>query len=194
MKNVKLFLSVLTAGVLLISSCKKTDAISNALNPAGSGDVAAGKSIIKFNTDAAFQGSTTFNVSNSLTTPTSAVSITSGSIRNVTVTATETSVSGTTATTRSAQLVLLLPPGANTNSGNLTANFAETSGTATIIPAFSLSSSNGTSSASYVSHTGTVTITKLTSTEVEGTFSVVVKNDGETITYNVTNGSFAGKF
>jgi len=46
----------------------------------------------------------------------------------------------------------------------------------------------------YSSQSGTLTITKLTATEIEGTFSCTVKEVTGTATLSITEGSFAGKF
>ena len=168
---------------MFLTSCKK-DHPSSAT---GSGNLDAGKSSISFDNTGSFAGGSSFSLSNSVTN--SALTNASGSIRNVSLSASEI----TGANSRSVTLTILVPPDASTTSGNLTGDFASPS--ASIYPALTLSSTNGmTPGTAYVSESGTCTITKLTASEVEGTFSAVVKNDDGTETLTISNGKFAGKF
>ncbi|MEO8769866.1 MAG: hypothetical protein ABI402_07270 [Ferruginibacter sp.] len=168
---------------LLVSSCKKDHPAS----ATGSGNLDAGKSSISFDNTGSFAGSSSFSLSNSVTN--AALSNANGSIRNVSLSASEI----TGVNSRSVTLTIIVPPDATTTSGNITGDFAEQNGT--VYPALTLSSTNGTSpGTAYVSESGTCTITKLTSSEIEGTFSAVVKNDDGTQSLTISNGKFSGKF
>ena len=170
---------------VITSSCKKSQ---DPAPGAGSGNLGAGKSSMSFTNTGSFAGGTTFSASN--TPLTSAQSITNAQLRNVTLSASE--VVGINS--RICSLLLILPANASTASGNLVADFSLPNN-ATILPTLTLTSSSGaTSGITYGSQSGTCTITKLTSAEVEGTFSCVVKDVNGATTLSVTNGTFAGKF
>ncbi|MDB5225974.1 MAG: hypothetical protein JWN78_167 [Bacteroidota bacterium] len=180
-KNLLVSLTILCS--LLLFSCKKTSTNTNT-----SGTLGAGKSSISFTSSANFAGSTTFNQSNTIYTQ--AISGVGSSVRNIALTATE--VNGTN--TRIVVLDLVLPQDASTSSGNLTADFSLPS-SATIYPTLELTSTSGTTPGpGYTAESGTLTITKLTSSEIEGTFNNVVVNDGASTSFTLTNGHFAGKF
>lgn len=169
---------------LVLSSCKK----DSARNPGGSSTLDAGKASFSFNTSGSFAGSTSFSLSNTVSTI--AITQTSASLRNVSLTATE--ISGTN--TRSVTMMIILPADASTTSGNLTGDFSQPNG-ATILPSVTISStSNGVQGTTYLTETGTCTITKLTASEVEGTFSGTVKDVNGSSTLTISNGTFAGKF
>lgn len=169
---------------LMFTSCKKDEAA----RPAGSGSLDAGKSSISFSTNTAYAGSTSFSLSNTVTT--SAITLSSGILRNISLTASE--ISGTS--TRIATMTFIVPGDASTSAGNLTGDYSLPNG-ATILPTLTLTSSNGAiQGTTYSSETGSCTITKLTATEIEGTFSAVVKDINGTGTISVSNGTFAGKF
>ena len=186
MKKLFSFPVMMALSLLLItSSCKKSDDPTPA---AGSGSLNAGKSSMSFSNTGSFAGGTSFSASN--TPLTSAQSITNALLRNVTLSASE--VVGVNA--RISSLLLVLPASASTASGNLVADFSLPNN-ATILPTLTLTSSSGaTQGITYGSQTGTCTITKLTSAEVEGTFTCVVKDVNGATTLSVTSGTFAGKF
>jgi hypothetical protein len=178
-KNLLVYVTILCS--MLLFSCKKDDSSNNG----GSSSLGVGKSTISFTSNPAFAGSTTFNASNSLYTH--AVSNSNSGIRNITLTATE--VSGLNS--RSAVFDFYMPDNTSTTSGNITANF---DGTSTVIPSFGITSTTGsTAGTTYAVESGTVTITKLSESEIEGTFSGTL-TDGGSATLTITNGSFAGKF
>ena len=169
----------------ITSSCKKSNDPAPA---AGSGSLNAGKSAISFSNTGSFAGGTAFSVSN--TAATQAASSAGGSSRSIVLSATEISGSNS----RSAGFILSVPANASTTSGNLTGDFANPNN-AVILPSLTLSSTTGaTNGISYISQSGTCTITKLTATEIEGTFSCVVKDANGTTTLSLTGGTFAGKF
>lgn len=179
---------VLAAFVLMAfsTSCKKSS--TDAPAAAGSGGLTAGKSSMAFNNTGSFAGGTTFSVSN--TPLTSAQTLTNALLRNVTLSASEV----TGVNSRITSLLLVLPASASTTNGNLVADFSLPNN-ATILPTLTLTSSSGaTSGITYGSQSGTCTITKLTTAEIEGTFTCVVKDVNGNTTLSVTGGTFAGKF
>ena len=178
-------LSLVIAGLMItVASCKK----SSAAAATGSSALTAGKSSISFTNTGSFSGGTTFSVSNISTTQ--ATSSTGGSYRNIVLTATEISGSNS----RTAGLIISVPVNASTASGNLTGDFSNP-GNATIIAALSLSSTTGaTNGISYNSQSGTCVITKLTASEIEGTFSGVVKDVNGSGTLTCSSGNFSAKF
>lgn len=186
MKKFLSFPMLIMIGVTLITtSCKKDDA---ARNNTGSGNLDAGKSAISLNASPAFAGGGSFSLSNTVTN--TAQTLSSSSLRNVSLSATE--ISGTN--TRTVMITIITPVDASTTSGNLTGDLSLPNG-ATILPTVTLSSTNGSSPGiTYGSTTGTLTITKLTATEVEGSFSGEVKDVNGSATLTISNGSFAGKF
>ncbi|HPH84138.1 MAG TPA: hypothetical protein PLC48_01715 [Ferruginibacter sp.] len=187
MKKGTIFLTAFAAFTLMLGGCKKSSDTPANNNPSAS-NLDAGKAIVKFTSNPGFGGATTFNISNTTTTPTTATTLSSSSLRNVSISATDVNLSGTA---RIAQFLIILPVDASTSGGNLTADFSLPNG-ATILPTLALTSSP--SGAQYASESGTLTITKLTATEIEGTFSCTVKEVTGTATLSITEGSFAGKF
>jgi hypothetical protein len=177
--------SFMMAAVTLISltSCKKDK--NN--DTTGSADLEAGRSSISFDNSGSFAGGSSFSLSNTMLC--NAVQTTSGSIRNISLRATETSG----VKSRTVVITILIDPSQNTDAGALTSAFDTPTGE--FWPTISLSSTDGgTVGESYVGKTGTVKITKLTSGEIEGEFSGVVENDDETLSLTLSNGHFAGKF
>ncbi len=185
MKKLFSFPIMMSLALLAItSSCKKSDTTPGS----GSGNLGSGKSSMSFSNTGSFAGGTSFSASN--TPLTSAQSLTNAVLRNVTLSASEV----TGVNSRTVALMLVLPASASTASGNLVADFSLPNN-ATILPTLTLSSSSGAvSGITYGSQTGTCTITKLTSAEVEGTFTCVVKDLNSATTLSVTSGTFAGKF
>lgn len=185
MKNSILSLSLAVLSMaFLLSSCSK----SSGGGGTSSGNLSAGKAAIVFNNSGSFAGGTSFSISNTATTLAQTNSNTT--LRNVSLSATE--VNGLK--TRTCMIMIIVPAAASTSSGNLTADLSLPNN-ATILPTITLTSTDGsTPGTSYSSESGTMTITKLTSTEVEGTFSGVLKDVNSAATLTLSNGSFAGKF
>lgn len=178
-----------TASVLLLSSCKKSSD-DNAGGGNSAANLGAGKAGITLNTSADFAGSTSFSVINTATT--SAINLGGSSLRNISLSA--IGLSGVN--TRTVMITIICPIDANTNSGSLTADLSLPNN-ATILPTVTLSSTNmSTPGPQYSSadQSGTMVITKLTNSEIEGTFSGTVKDVNGTTTMTVSNGTFAGKF
>ncbi|MBS1629436.1 MAG: hypothetical protein JST27_05195 [Bacteroidetes bacterium] len=180
------FLAMTFAASLLLfaSSCKKSDDSSGGGSLSAS-SLNAGKSAITFNTSSSgFGNFSSINAVNS-----SAVFTTSGAISQITVIAAETGTSGV----KTAQLTINLPAGSSTSSGNISGDFSTPTGT-TVVPVLLIGSAGISGSESYTSSSGTLTITKLSTTEVEGTFSGSFVNNSTHTSTNVTNGQFTGKF
>ncbi|MBS1588396.1 MAG: hypothetical protein JST52_02155 [Bacteroidetes bacterium] len=181
-----LFVAAL-GGFALFASCKKVDDLKNAYT--GSGDLAAGQATISFNTDKDFNGTTSINIKPGSTT--SAVKSSSNSVNdNIVLTATSVDIS--TGKISTAQLAMYVPKNSTTTSGNITVPFK---GSSTNFAVLTISNTNtGQSTPAYGMETGNVVITKLTATEIEGTFSGHATNDTENTSINLSNGHFAGKF
>jgi hypothetical protein len=180
---------LVTATVMLLSSCKKSSD-DNAGGGNSSSNLGAGKAGITLNTSADFAGGTSFSVINTATT--TAMTGSSSALRNISLSA--TGISGVN--TRTVMITIICPVDANTTGGSLVGDLSLPNN-ATILPTITLSSTTGaTPGIQYSSgdQSGTLTITKLTSTEIEGTFSGTVKDVNGTATMTVSNGTFAGKF
>ena len=183
MKLQSLLCATALIGVSLFTSCNKTDDV---LNNNGSGNLTAGKGRITFNTNVNFAGSTSYDGSgavNNVATRTQGA----GTFDQITIL--NTTISGTTA--RTAEMIIELDRSLTTTSGNLNSDFSNQS-SASIIPIFTISGT--TNNDAYASQSGAVVITKLTATEIEGTFSGHLVNDNNHTSIEVSNGTFAGKF
>lgn len=173
--------------VFLLPACSKD-------NPANSGGgnapstLTPGRAAISLTTNPVYAGSTVFNVSN--TVKTSALSSVVSGVRYINVWAQD----GDSLNYRKVELDFELSPTASTAGGNIVASFAMPAGSA-VGAALSLYSSTSLSvNESYFAQSGTCTITKLTATEIAGTFAALVKNSMNAETMAVSSGSFAGKF
>jgi hypothetical protein len=192
MKHIKFAtMTVALAMAVLFSSCEKDDDTIDA-NANTSASLSAGRAGLVFNTNTNFVTNTAFDVRN--TAQTQASSTTSGSLRNINLTAAEFTGSASF-DSRVANVSIQLPIASTTAQGSLTSDLSN--------PGFdprpaiiTLSSNTGaTLGTSYSSTSGTLTITKLTETEIEGVFNATVQaTGGGTGTMTITNGSFAGKF
>lgn len=160
---------------MMFTSCKKSDSFTS------SGNLNPGEGSISFSTNNSTYGN--FDGSN-LTS--SAVLTHSGSKDQITITVMK--LSGTSS--KSAQLSILVNAGSNTTSGAIVGDFNNSS-SAAMAPTMIIGSSGG---ANFASDAGVVTITKLTATEVEGTFSGKFINQNDNTSTDVTSGQFAGKF
>ncbi len=190
MKLQNYFYAAALLGFTAFASCKKSD--DNNTTP-GSGNLAAGKGAISFNSDIKFGAGTSYNGNNSLYT--SATRQQSGTADQITI---HTSQVSNTINIDNAQIIFYVPHSAATaTSGNITIDFADVDkSNATTWGTLSLTSSAGTTvNPGYITEggTGKFIITKLTATEIEGTFSGKLVNDDHG-TINLSNGAFAGKF
>lgn len=181
MKITNLFSTGVLASILLFSACKKDD--SNNAKTLG-----LGKGSISFNTSSGGFG----NFSGGSSIQSTANFTANGVGGRYQITILDYQTNGTSL--KSAQLSILLKAGSNTSNGSITGSF-DANSNADVNPNLIIASSNGTTAGEgYSSKTGSITITKLTSTEIEGTFSGTFENQTENTTTEVTNGKFAGKF
>lgn len=168
---------------ILFGSCKKAD---DAINGGGSGDLTPGKGKISFNTSAGFGGSNSFDGSNTLLS----VALRQASTAYDQVSITSTVTEGTNVKT--AMLTILCKKGLTTSGGTINADFSNDASD-DVFPQLTISNTANTAEA-YASESGTVTITKLTMSEVEGTFSGHFINESQGTSTELTSGTFAGKF
>lgn len=177
--------AAIIASTTLMFSCKKND--NNNSTPSAS-NITPGQCTISFDTDKDFAGTKSVKISPSVTT--AAGKTTNGSKDQMTLTA--AAYSGTTVS--SASLSVFVSTGATTANGAINGNF-NSSGSMNELAVLTISrTSVGGQTASYASKTGTFTITKLTTTELEGSFSCNAVNESENTSINVSNGKFAAKF
>jgi autotransporter adhesin len=177
----RVIISMFVSCLSFICACNKHDS-----NP-GSDQLDPGRAAIKFNTSADFGSSTAFNVSNTSATQTSIQNLGSAA---KTITLTASDVNG--GSEREVTLMLLVPNNASTSNGGIVIDLALRTGA----PQGNLhmvESMAGFGGPGYLSESGTVTITKLTATDIQGTFSAHVV-DPNSLSLNVSNGSFSGKF
>ena len=169
---------------MFIYSCSDNDTEPMNQNPT---NLDSGRASIGFTTDSSFGGNTSFNMSNSSTT--FAFNITDSVSRLVQVKATDV----TNNLSREVIVILVMPTSTNTNSGNVllsldTATTSDKYGTITL-----RSYRDTVSGPTYKSVSGNVTLTRLTFTDVIGTFTGRFADSSMNI-INVTNGSFSGRF
>jgi hypothetical protein len=176
--------TTIIAATVLFASCKKDD--NNNSNPTSS-NIPAGQATISFNTDKDFGGTTSINIPPSVST--TSVRVNNGTRDQIALTAVQYQGSAIS----SAMLTVYVDAGASTSAGNITANFNASGNANPAVLLISNTSVSGQSTA-YTSETGTVTITKLSATEVEGTFSCNAVNESTNANIGVTNGKFAAKF
>ena len=178
-------LTAVIAAATLFASCKKDD---NNNSAPSSSNITAGQCTISFNTDKDFSGTTSVNIAATVTT--SAVRANNNTKDQLTLTA--AGYSGTTV--NMASLTVYVDAGATTSNGNISADFNSSASNDVAVLMISRTNGTNSSTASYTSKSGTVTITKLTTSEIEGTFSCNAINESENTSINVSNGKFAGKF
>jgi len=187
MKLATAAMTLLLGGVTLFGACKKADDVKNTIT--GSGDLKAGQCTISFDTDKDFNGTTSISIPASATTTANRSG--SGTTEQLTLVATSVNTSTFKATT--AQLVIEVNKGATTSGGNISVPF-NGGGTNNFAVITVSNTSAGQSTPAYSSESGTVTITKLSATDIEGTFTSHAVNESENTSINLTNGKFAGKF
>jgi hypothetical protein len=190
MKKIKFAtLTAMLAVTTLFTSCDKDDDVIVDSN--SSANLAAGRAGIVFNTNTNFAGSASFDERNTSTTV--AISDIAADRREIELTALELT-GGSVTDSRTASISLDIPATSSTTGGSLTSDLS-IPGTETRIAHVTLTSVSGsTPGATFTSDQGTLTITKLTDTEIEGTFSGRVTEAGGSNTMLITNGTFAGKF
>lgn len=187
MKTKILFLAGLVATSSILFSCKK-DSITTPNNNNNT-TVNNGQCTISFSTNKDFGGTTNVNIQASQTT--FAKRIKNGSIDQITLQA----ISGGGLTNiYNAQLVIHVPTGMTTSS-TITGDFSLPDG-AEIKPILTVSYTTISNPVAngWLSESGSVKITKLTATEIEGTFTGKVASDSDPTGYQLTDGKFYGKF
>ncbi len=191
MKTIHFFAATAIALGTIFTSCKKDEPTVDA-SANTSSSLTAGRSGIYFTSNANFVTNAAFKIRN--TTQTAASSTISGTYRYISLTAIEFT-STNNIDTRTANVSIQVPVASTTAQGNLVSDLSVPT-SETRIAHVTLSSNAGTTAGTtYNSNAGTLTITKLTSTEIEGTFNATVKEAGAgTSTMVLSNGSFAGKF
>ncbi len=188
----KIFKIIPFLALLMISFCCKKNTDSNGNTAKCSTMILdQGKCFVALKTHYNFSNVTTFSVSN--TSATSATLIINGTNREIRLFAQD--VSG--ASTRSVELLFILPNNLNTSTGNIVGNFGWV-GPDPIRPILVLSSNTtlpwGPSSGHYESNAGVLTITCLTSTEIKGTFTNGIVQKGPTEILSFVDGVFEGRF
>ncbi|MCU7552408.1 hypothetical protein OCK74_25030 [Chitinophagaceae bacterium LB-8] len=161
----------------LFSSCKKDD---NAPPPVSSASLSPGKAGASFKTNTDFGKSNSFNVRNTATT--FATSQTSSGLRDIKLQI------GEDDGTRVIYFDLAVRSTASTASGNISINLSSISGLPLGHVRLEKNAYISVFSEWGQSTSGTITITRLTASEIEGTFSTTAGK------WTINNGSFAGKF
>ncbi|MEO6671092.1 MAG: hypothetical protein ABIN36_16540 [Ferruginibacter sp.] len=183
MKKLLTLPAIIAFGTLfLFTSCKKDKNEST-----GSDALTSGRAKISFNSSPNFAGSSSYYSFNETTS--TAITSAAGPYRLITLTTGYTSGSSSI-TSNVVSIKLYVASDASTSSGNIAGDFDGSS--TTLEPALDLVIDGSTF---YEGESGTVTITKLTSTEVEGTFSGNIRElSPGSSNLTLTNGMFAGKF
>jgi hypothetical protein len=183
----------LSLGMLLFSSCEKNSQEDNTPPPLTAAGLSSGRAGIRFTTIETFKGSTSFDVSNTDHTSTvTKPAIGSTTIKSIVLEATEMKNSFLN---RKTTISIAVPNTANTTNGTIQIDLSVQSG----VPP--LANITMESYADYLGFTywtvtfGTLTITKLTAAEIEGTFSgTAITNSTLDGPFTISNGMFAGKF
>lgn len=180
MKKNKLFILRLTVSIFLtafiFSSCKKGSK---------DGDDGMGKASIQFSTNKSFGGKNEFK-SNGVV---GAFANKTNTVNRTQITITAVQTNGTQIGT--AQLAIHVPLN---HTGAISGKF-ENSSSANTGAVLTISISNaGSNQEAYASKTGNYNITKLTDSEVEGTFDAYCINETTNTNINLTSGKFSGKF
>lgn len=188
-KSILLTTSVLA--VLTATSCKKEDNNSTSSNTSSS-SLTTGTSYLSFTTDIAYNGKTSHEYKHSVPSYVS-------QCKRQTVGSGEVLIldggGATNMTNVTNNMVRLnVTTGATTSGGNITLNMDDQN--TDFIMTFSESRVSGTTATveAMSMESGKVLITKLSATEIEGTFSGTAVNEDDNKTYKVTNGKFSGKF
>lgn len=174
-------LSVLFSIVLLTSfaftSCKK--------DKDGESGGGAGKASIQFSTNKSFGGKNEFKSNTA-----------AGAFANKSNTVNRTQITITTIQTSglqigNAQLAIHVP---QNHTGAISGKF-ENGSSANTGAVLTISTSNaGSNMEAYASKTGNFSITKLTDSEIEGTFDAYCINESSNTNITLSNGKFSGKF
>ena len=167
--------------VLLVVACNKKGGTDNK-------NLSSGQSSLEFKTSTDFGGTNIFKSNSPLQSK--IMKGQQGSKDNITIIAIQ--ANGMKVST--GQLSLFVPTGATTSGALLTGKFDNGSNSSTKGVLVISTSNGGANQKSYASKTGNITITKLTATEIEGTFDGICENETTKENITLTNGIFAGKF
>jgi hypothetical protein len=177
--------------LMILFACKKSNNSNGSTVNCSTVILGQGKCFMALKTHFNFSNVTTFSVSN---TPTTSATLTiNGTNREIRLFAQD--VSG--ASTRSAELLFILPNSLETSTGNIVGDFGWV-GPDPIRPILVLRSNTtlpwGGSAGFYESQSGILTITCLSTTEIKGTFTngIVQKGPGEVLSF--AEGVFEAKF
>jgi hypothetical protein len=192
MKKTLIAVIWLSLGMLLFSSCEKNSQEDNT-PPLTAAGLSSGRAGIRFTTIETFKGSTSFDVSNTDNTSTvTKPAIGSTTIKSIVLAATEMK---NNFLNRKTTIIIAVPNTANTTNGTIQIDLSVQSG----VPPLAYISME--SYADYLGFTywtvtsGTLTITKLTAAEIEGTFSgTAITHSPLDGPFTISNGMFAGKF
>ncbi len=184
MKLMKTIFALIISSMLIYSCSNNNDGDLQNQNPT---NLDSGRSAIGFTTDSNFAGSTSFNLFNATTT--FAYSSGDSLARIVEVRA----VDALNNVSREVIVILVMPAATSTASGNVSFSL-DTATTSSTYGNISLRSYRDTIlGPTYQSVSGNVTLTRLTNTDVIGTFSGRFQDSSMNI-INVSNGTFSGRF
>jgi len=175
--------------VLFLSSCKKDP-------QPGEPTLSSGRCAISFTGNVNFETSNKFAISNTAATTATSLPFGTGSAREIKLEAVETTNGSLTITTRSVLIDILLSGSASTANGSVSIDLHKTSGIPLATITLKSTTNTGgfqTGGTNYYSKSGTITITKLTTAEIEGSFTGTW-NDNLMGNLSISNGAFAGKF
>ena len=172
-------LSAIMIVAILFNSCKKDPTANNG----GSGGLNSGRAGISFNTSADFGNSRTFSVRNTASTL-ATTQLFGSSSRTMVLEASETY--GSLNNMRSIHIDILVSATTSTINGPVTIDMSLNNGNPQAH--LTLTETAPFSGSTIRSVTGVLTITKLTTTEIEGSFTA------STGSVAITNGVIAGKF
>lgn len=173
--------TIMLSAVVLIS-CKKDN------GGGGNNDLASGGASIQFNTSSSFGGKNEFK--SNTKEQSKVIKINNLNRTQITFTCVETNLPRLSTAT----LTLIVAQGSTTSSGAITGKFENGSSAATQGQLLIGSSNAGSNAESYASSTGNFTITKLTDSEIEGTFDSYCVNNTTKANISLSSGKFTGKF
>lgn len=168
--------------VVLLTGCKKDS------DDGDSGGLSSGGASIQFNTNNSFGGKNEFK-SNSKE-QSKVIKAVNGNRTQITFSCVEANLPRLSTAT----LTLIIPQGSSTASSAITGKFENTASASTQAQLLIGSSNAGSGVESYASGTGNFSITKLTDSEIEGTFDANCVNNTTKTNISLSNGKFAGKF
>lgn len=182
-QKLKGLFTTIILSTLILSACKKDNG-----GDGGSGGLASGGASIQFNTSSTFGGKSEFK--SNAKDQSRVVKVNNLNRTQITFTCVETNLPRLSTAT----LTLIIAQGSSTTTGAISGKFENGSSAATQGQLLIGSSNAGTGSESYASSTGNFTITKLTDSEIEGSFDAYCINNTTKTNITLSNGKFAGKF